>query len=991
MRKIFTKLIGATLGLAMAVGVGVGVAANSRTATGLDATAFSGTFNKYTGALTEGDYVVTYGTYTLGNTISSNRFTNGRTDFSSGANSVENPDVKEVWHIAQNGDYCTLYNAAVSKYAGSTRSKNQGALLSSVTDNAKWTASGTSTYNFENLARSSAQSDPNNKWLRNNTTNGWASYASGTGGALTLYKKAEVDPGKTSTATTVSAAADKTTLDITKNPADTVQLTATAKAEETTVTSAASSFTWVSGTPSVATVSAAGVVTAVAKGTTRITASYAGDATYNASSGFIDISVENPNEVLFDFASIASTNSWVDATAYSPVTVSGVTITAAGGGNNAKYYVSDHTWRMYNGGSLTITPPSGKSISAVASVPSKTFTIANDSSSASLSVTETIKFSSITVTLADERILNSISASLTDNSKVWRVNDVVAATDLTVVPHYNDGDGNPITDGTGVTVTNGTLNVAGNNTVNVSYGGESTTVTVNALSSTVVAWSITGSIGETVKSTAYDLSGLTLHAWYDNEKTDEASSSVANLYELVAEPSIAGNTPDPNNTITVEVFLKEDTGHANCLASFADVPAPIANSPKGSEDNPYTVAEARAAIDGSGNKTNVYVSGIVSKVDAFDDTSKWITYWISDDGTTTNQLEAYRGKGVGGANFASINDVKVAATVTVKGDLTKYNSTYEFSAGNQLVSYTAPTKADLIKLELKSGSSIATINGREHRNPDIESEKIVFAKLGLEDSTQYKDPFDGGHFTITFAGGANDGKYYNTGSGIRVYAGGSFTIASSEDITRIELTWDASNKPTGNVADVGTYDAEHNVWNGSATSITFTRPSGSGHWRLQSVKVTYGVFESVESIKLRFGAKVPTATWESIEDMEDVEITGYGVALFRTTEEYKNSAPSVQSLFFAEADKANPEHVAINIKNSNVPPVAEDGYHAFVSVVNITKTTNYDMVFCAQAFIIVNGEDYFFVGEEMRESVRTLAADNDGTNLSSEALASLLS
>ena len=38
MRKIFTKLIGATLGLAMAVGVGVGVAANNRAATGLDAT-----------------------------------------------------------------------------------------------------------------------------------------------------------------------------------------------------------------------------------------------------------------------------------------------------------------------------------------------------------------------------------------------------------------------------------------------------------------------------------------------------------------------------------------------------------------------------------------------------------------------------------------------------------------------------------------------------------------------------------------------------------------------------------------------------------------------------------------------------------------------------------------------------------------------------------------------------------------------------------------
>ena len=36
--------------------------------------------------------------------------------------------------------------------------------------------------------------------------------------------------------------------------------------------------------------------------------------------------------------------------------------------------------------------------------------------------------------------------------------------------------------------------------------------------------------------------------------------------------------------------------------------------------------------------------------------------------------------------------------------------------------------------------------------------KIEFAELGLENGKQYSEPFDGGDFTVVFAGGANDGK-----------------------------------------------------------------------------------------------------------------------------------------------------------------------------------------------------------------------------------------
>ena len=111
----------------------------------------------------------------------------------------------------------------------------------------------------------------------------------------------------------------------------------------------------------------------------------------------------------------------------------------------------------------------------------------------------------------------------------------------------------------------------------------------------------------------------------------------------------------------------------------------------GTQNNPYTVAQARAAIDANTGITNVYATGIISQVDSYSNNT--ITYWISDDGTTTNQLEVYKGKNLNNTNFTALTDVEVDATVIVFGTLKKYNEIYEFNSGNYLTSYTAPVHA----------------------------------------------------------------------------------------------------------------------------------------------------------------------------------------------------------------------------------------------------------------------------------------------------------
>ena len=116
---------------------------------------------------------------------------------------------------------------------------------------------------------------------------------------------------------------------------------------------------------------------------------------------------------------------------------------------------------------------------------------------------------------------------------------------------------------------------------------------------------------------------------------------------------------------------------------------------------------------------------------------------------------------------------------------------------------------------------------------------IVFGELGLENSVQYTEPFDGGDFTVTFAGGQNDGKYYTAGAGIRVYGNGTMTVAAKsgtlKKITVTFATGDSYRPADNNVVNTGTFDAATGVWTGDAASVVFTRPSGNGHWRVAAV------------------------------------------------------------------------------------------------------------------------------------------------------------
>lgn len=117
----------------------------------------------------------------------------------------------------------------------------------------------------------------------------------------------------------------------------------------------------------------------------------------------------------------------------------------------------------------------------------------------------------------------------------------------------------------------------------------------------------------------------------------------------------------------------------------------------GTKDAPITVAKALEEINklenGKTTSSEAYVKGKISKVDRFNDQYKSITYYISDDGTETNQLQVYSGKGLNGADFTAITDLSVGQEVIILGKLKKY------------------VKDDKVTPEIDQSSKIISING----------------------------------------------------------------------------------------------------------------------------------------------------------------------------------------------------------------------------------------------------------------------------------------
>lgn len=241
----------------------------------------------------------------------------------------------------------------------------------------------------------------------------------------------------------------------------------------------------------------------------------------------------------------------------------------------------------------------------------------------------------------------------------------------------------------------------------------------------------------------------------------------------------------------------------------------------GTEENPYDVISALAAIDDNGWSNNngspdLYVKGIISSIDEID-TGQYgnATYYISDDGSRANELMVFRGYYIDGEKFTSSDQIKVGDEVVVVGSLMKYYNDYEFTSGSRIVSH-------------KDNGGVEPVG------PDIPEDALVF-DLGSNYQTwnEATDATYGGGFETTVDGitlgyykyGNNNDARAADPDHIRVYKGSAFRVKSDKNITNIILFCTGSGycENLSPLVGGGSYSVDSSTltieWTGSASEI----------------------------------------------------------------------------------------------------------------------------------------------------------------------------
>ena len=141
------------------------------------------------------------------------------------------------------------------------------------------------------------------------------------------------------------------------------------------------------------------------------------------------------------------------------------------------------------------------------------------------------------------------------------------------------------------------------------------------------------------------------------------------------------STPISVSSTTTIKAIATAAGYDNSSVATAKY---VFTTHAGTEEDPYTVAEARALIDAGVGLENKYATGIVSQI-----VTPWgdggyqnITFNLVDEEGDEDFLQAFRCVGTDAPNV-QVNDIAV-----VSGNLTKHNSTYEFAQGCTLISLT---------------------------------------------------------------------------------------------------------------------------------------------------------------------------------------------------------------------------------------------------------------------------------------------------------------
>ena len=251
----------------------------------------------------------------------------------------------------------------------------------------------------------------------------------------------------------------------------------------------------------------------------------------------------------------------------------------------------------------------------------------------------------------------------------------------------------------------------------------------------------------------------------------------------------------------------------------------------GSIDDPYTPADAIAVISTLTAREPTsefyYVEGILDANPTYFGNGQLSFSFVDSNGN--NQIKAYNCKGLNGANFTSISDLKSGDYVIVYGNLEKYvsggNTTNEIVNGQlaQLIPYVAPGN-EIATLTLSSNKKFATTSGSTLTDDKNNTWTVTTTKGAIQNS--YQSAYNGQQFGTSSAtwSGTFSSSISGTISKVVVNAntGGSATLSVSVGGTAFTCSGNTVINVVKNTSSANSYE-----FTGSASGNVVISLSGT--------------------------------------------------------------------------------------------------------------------------------------------------------------------
>ncbi len=293
-----------------------------------------------------------------------------------------------------------------------------------------------------------------------------------------------------------------------------------------------------------------------------------------------------------------------------------------------------------------------------------------------------------------------------------------------------------------------------------------------------------------------------------NLGTKDAPLTVAKALEIINALADGGETADAYVKGTISQVTSYNSTYKSITYYISDDGKTTNESGGGNDlgtkDAPLTVVKAleiiNALADG-GETADAYVKGTISQVTSYNSTYKSITYYISDDGKTTNELQVYSGKGLNGAEFAAKEDLSVK----------NGNVTPEINQSSEIVTIT----------KASGGGNALLTNGDFEAWADGQPTGWKSASTASNASLSQSTDAHGGKYSVKVAG--DEGSNKRLASQEITLPAGTYTFSFYAKAT----TADAAQVRPGNVpvaeGKVGSYAYGDyaNINNNGWTQVTY--------------------------------------------------------------------------------------------------------------------------------------------------------------------------